>query len=172
MENTPANTSPAELVEISPEALEVANCYLQCQDIRAVAEELDLKIDTVKKYLDRREVKAYIDHVFFDSGYNNRIKMRSAMDAIIKQKFSEMEESQTGSSKDILEILALSHKMSMEQLDRQIALEKLRQGEVAQAIKNQVNVQINDSGVNLNDGSKYGALISKLLEIGNAEDQS
>ena len=168
MENTPVNVSPAEALEISPEALEVANCYLQCQDIRAVADELGLKVDTVKNYLDKREVKAYIDHVFFDSGYNNRIKMRSAMDALIKQKFQDLEESKTGSSKDIADLLALSHKMSMELLDRQIALEKLRQGE----IKNQVNVQINDSGVSLNDGSKYGALISKLLDLGNAEDKS
>jgi hypothetical protein len=165
MENTPANISPAEALEISPEALEVANCYLQLQDIRAVADELDVKVDTVKNYLDRREVRAYIDHVFLDTGFNNRHKMRRAMDAVLAKKFQEMEESDTGSTKDIADLLALSHKMSMEILDRQIALEKLRQGEAAQAIKNQVNVQINDSGTTLTDGSKYGALINKLIGL-------
>jgi hypothetical protein len=168
MENTPANISPLESIEISPEALEVANCYLQCQDIRVVAEELGLRIETVKSYLDRREVKSYVDHVFFDSGFNNRYKMRRAMDAVLAKKFQEMEEAGTGSSKDIADLLALSHKMSMDILDKQIALEKLKQSD----IKNQVNVQINDSGVSLNDGSKYGALISKLLDLGNAEDKS
>ena len=83
------------------------------------------------------------------------------MDALIRQKFQDMEESSTGSNKDIAELLALSHKMSMELLDREIALEKLRQGQ--EQIKNQVNVQINEAG-GLGDGTKYGALIMKLLE--------
>jgi hypothetical protein len=50
--------------------------------------------------------------------------------------------------------------MSMELMDREIQLEKLKQGTAAAAIKSQVNVQINDG---LGDGTKYGALISKLL---------
>jgi hypothetical protein len=43
----------------------------------------------------------------------------------------------------------------MELLDREIQLEKLRQG----GPKNQVNVQINEGG----DGTRYGQLIQKLL---------
>jgi hypothetical protein len=100
-------------------------------------------------------VKSYINQVFFDLGFNNRFRMRRAMDALISQKFQELEESQTGSTKDISELLALSHKMSMELLDREIQLEKLRQG----GPKNQVNVQINEGG----DGTRYGQLIQKLL---------
>ena len=85
--------------------------------------------------------------------------MREAMDAIIKKKFQDMHESDTGSSKDIAELLALSHKMTMEILDREIQLEKLR-AEGGGGVKSQVNVQINNG---LDDGSKYGSLISKLL---------
>lgn len=151
-------SGPAEYIQISPEALEVANCYLQLQDIREVSESLEISPDLVTDILARREVKAYIDHVFIDSGFNNRVKMRGAMDAIIKQKFREMEEAGTGSNKDILEILALSHKMTMDQLDRQIALEKLRQGP-AKGPKSQVNVQINENG----GGSNYDRLLSKLM---------
>ena len=77
------------------------------------------------------------------------------MDALINQKFQELEESQTGSTKDISELLALSHKMSMELLDREIQLAKLQQG----GPKNQVNVQINEGG----DGTRYGQLLQKLL---------
>jgi len=86
-------------------------------------------------------------------GYNNRFKMRSAMDAIIKKKFQELEESEMGSTKDIAELLALSHKMTMEEMSRQIELEKLRSSN----IKNQVNVQINDGG------SRYDNLIRQLI---------
>jgi hypothetical protein len=147
---------PAETVRISPEALEVANAYLQLNDARAVAQELDLDPEIVTNLLARREVKSYIDSVFFDSGYNNRFLMRRAMDALIKQKFSELEESQTGSTKDIAELLQMSHKMSMDLLDREIQLEKAR---TATGPQKQVNVQINE-GL---DGSKYSQLVQKLI---------
>ena len=147
---------PAEIIQIAPEALEVANCYLQINDARKVAQELDLDVETVTSILQRREVKTYIDSVFMDSGYNNRFLMRRAMDALIKQKFSELEEAGTGSQKDISELLALSHKMSMDLLDKEIQLEKIRSGTAPQR---QVNVQINE-GL---DGSKYSKLVQQLI---------
>lgn len=147
---------PAETIQIAPEALEVANCYLQLQDAKKVAHELDMPPDLVTEILKRREVKAYIDHVFMDTGFNNKFMMREAMDALIKKKFQELHESDTGSTKDISELLALSHKMSMDLLDREIQLEKLR---TITAPQKQVNVQINE-GL---DGSKYSKLISQLI---------
>jgi hypothetical protein len=147
---------PAETVRISPEALEVANAYLQLNDARAVAQELDLDPEVVTNLLAKREVKSYIDSVFFDSGYNNRFLMRRAMDALIKQKFSELEESQTGSTKDIAELLQMSHKMSMDLMDREIQLAKAQQ---AVGPQKQVNVQITDAL----DGSKYSQLVQRLI---------
>lgn len=155
MSNLPTVT-PAEVLDISPENLEVANCFLQTQDLGEVANALDLPREVVSQILSRREVKAYIDNVFINVGFNNRFRMREAMDAIIKKKFQELEESETGSSKDIADLLALSHKMTMDELSRQIELEKLRSANV----KNQVNVQINDAG------SKYDNLINRLLTSG------
>lgn len=154
--NLPSNL-PAEYVQISPEALEVANCYLQIQDIREVSAQLDVTVDLVTDILNRREVRSYIDYVYMDSGFNNRNKMRSAMDALIKKKFQEMEEAQTGSNKDILEILALSHKITMDQLDRQIKLEQVRSGQAGP--KTQVNVQVNGTS----PSSNYESLLNKLM---------
>ena len=148
---------PAETLQIAPEALEVANAYLTLQDARKVADELDLTHDLVAEILKRREVKSYIDAVFMDMGFNNKFQMRAAMDALLKQKFQELHEAGTGSTKDISELLALSHKMSMDLLDREIQLEKLRAG--TPGPQKQVNVQINE-GL---DGSKYSSLISKLI---------
>lgn len=147
---------PAETVKISPEALEIANCYLQVQDARKVADELDISQELVVTTLARREVRGYIDQVFFDTGFNNKFLMRRAMDSLIQQKFQELEESGVGSSKDIADLLSMSHKMSMDLLDREIQLEKLRSG--TQGPQKQVNVQINSD-----DGSKYGQLIHKLI---------
>jgi hypothetical protein len=147
---------PAETLQIDPEGLEIANCYLQTQSLSKVAEDLGISTELVATQLNRREVKAYIDQVFKDVGFNNRFKMRKAMDMLISKKFQELDEAGVGSSKDIADLLALSHKMTMEQLDREIQLEKVR----AANIKSQVNVQINDNGA----GSNYGNLLEKLLK--------
>lgn len=149
--------APAEIIKIDPESLEVANCYLQTSDIYQVAKLLDISSDTVTVILKKREVKAYIDAVFKDLGYNNRTKMREVMDAVIQKKLADMAEGDVGSNKDIVDILALSHKMSMEHLDREIALEKIRAENLA--AKSQVNVQINNEG-----GLNYNNLLDKLLE--------
>lgn len=157
------NYTPCELLEINPESLEIANSYLQLSDVQKVAETLQIPVAVVTQHLNKREVKSYINQVFFDLGFNNRFKMRAAMDAVLRKKFQELEEADQGSSKDIAELLSLSHKMSMEQLDREIQLEKLR-GE--NQPKSQVNVQINEGG----DGTRYGALIATLLGNANAQN--
>ena len=149
-----ATHHPAEVLQISPEALEVANAYLTIQNGQKVSDQLDIPLETVSQILGRREVKAYVDQVFFDMGFNNRFTLRKAMDAIISKKFQEMDEAGVGSNKDIIEILALSHKMTMETLDKELQLEKLR----GNSIKSQVNVQINEGG-----GSNYGNLIERLI---------
>lgn len=151
-------SSPAQSLMISPESLEIANAYLEFQDINKVSEVLGFPNDMISEILDRREVKAYIDNIFADVGFNNRFKIRGVMDIIIQKKLEELDEAEVGSGKDIADLLALSHKMSMDYLDRQIQLEKVRQGN---GPKTQVNVQHNEFG---GDGTKYGNLISKLLE--------
>jgi hypothetical protein len=149
------NTLPTDTIQIQPEYLEVANLYLQTQDTAEVADSLGIPQADVAQILRRPDVKSYINQVFFDVGFNNRFRLRKAMDALIQQKFQELEESQTGSGKDISELLALSHKMTMEQLTAEIQLEKIRSG----GPRNQVNVQINEGG----DGTRYGQLIQQLL---------
>jgi hypothetical protein len=152
MSNLPV-TLPAETLAISPEALEISNSYLQTQDINKTSEDLGVPVEIVTNYLGRREVRQYIDNVFMNLGFNNRFRMRNAMDAILAKKFQELDEADVGSSKDIADLLALSHKMSMDELDRQIQLKKLESDKP----KTQTNIQIN------NDGSNYGSLIEKLI---------
>lgn len=156
MSNNLPTVHPAEVLEISPEALEIANAYLQCQDLGKTADDLGVSRDLVATTLNKREVKAYVDSVFFNIGFNNRFKMRNLMDAVIQKKLAEMDEADIGSNKDITELLALSHKMTVELMDREIALEKLKQGN---KVVSQTNVQINEGG----GGSRYGSLIQQLL---------
>lgn len=156
--NLPTVT-PAEAIAISPEGLEVANTYLRNPSPLAVAEELEIPIEHVTAILERDEVRAYINNVYFNVGFNNRFTVRSLMDTIIQKKLQDMDESDTGSTKDITEILALSHKMTMEQL---AAETKLLEVKLKQKIPTvQTNVQINDNG-----GGNYGALLEKLMKQG------
>ena len=161
MSNLSVNT-PAEALNISPEGLEIANCYLQNPDIKEVASQLDITTAVVSEILARREVKAYVDQVFYNTGFNNRFKLRSLMDTIIKKKLQDMDEAEVGSTKDISELLALSHKMTIEHMDREIKLESLR----AASIKTQTNIQINDNA----GGSRYNQLIEKLMTVDNAAE--
>lgn len=155
--NLPVKT-PAETVQIDPESLEIANAYLSNPSTEEVAEMLGVSKEIVVSTLARREVKAYVDGVFLNTGFNNRFRMRDALDALIQKKFEEMEESGIGSSKDIAELLALSHKFTMEEYDKMIKLEAMKQSNV----KNQLNVQINDNG-----GSNYNNLLDKLINASN-----
>src|SRR3990167_405165 len=144
-------TLPAETVQISPEALEIANCYLSNPSADVVAAALGVGRDTGTMILGRPEVKAYVNHIFMETGYNNRFKLRALMDSLIQKKLEDLSEAGIGSSKDIIDILAASHKFSMEHLDKEIKLKKIA------ASAPQVNVQIN------NDGSNYARLIEQLL---------
>ncbi len=155
-------TTPSEIVNISPEALEVANAYLQNPDLNVVADLLNVPVEKIIQILGKREVKAYVDQVFYNLGFNNRFKLRSAMDTLISKKFKDMDEADIGSSKDILELLALSHKMSMEYMDKEIKLAQLTNP----GLKSQTNIQINDGA----DGSKYAHLMERLLKHGNVID--
>jgi len=145
--------APAEVIKINPESLEIANEYLQTQNAKEVADMLGISAQEVSEVLARKEVREYVNQVFFDIGYNNRVKMRSAMDAVIKRKFQDLEEAETGSSKDIADLLALSHKFTMELMDKELQLEKLRSVD----IKTQTNIQINGGG-------NYNSLLERLIE--------
>lgn len=146
--------SPAQVVAIAPENLEVANVYLQTQDIEETASTLGLAKDFVTQVLGKREVRSYINAVFFDVGFNNRHRMRAAMDAILKQKFRDMQESEVGSSKDIADLMTLSHKMTMDMLAAEQKLEETKNNN----LRSQTNIQINDAG------TKYNSLIERILE--------
>lgn len=142
-----------ESLQITPEFLEIANSYLSLQSVEKVATEFNMQPNTVLQVLDKPEVKSYISQVYFDIGYNNRFKMRKALDLLIQKKLEELSEADTGSNKDIADLLQLSHKITMEYMEKELELEKVKQGE----LKNQVNVQINNN-------NNYGQLLEKLLE--------
>ena len=146
-----------ELTTISPEGLEVANCYLQFGNIRAVSDYLQVAEDKVVEVLNKREVKKYIDTVYLDMGYRNKNNIATVLDEMINSKLQEAQESGVYSSKDLADLLQMAHKMRMDELKLQTDMLKAE----GSSIRNQTNVQINE-GIPFGQGN-YGKLMEKLL---------
>ena len=143
---------------ISPEGLEIANAYLELGNIPAVSIRLKVDEGKISEYLLKREVKQYVDQVYLDTGYRNRTKLAETLDLLIEKKLEEAEESEVYTNKDVADLLAMSHKIRMDELKAQTEMEKAK----AQTIKTQVNIQDN-SQVPFCQGN-YGELMKKLME--------
>jgi hypothetical protein len=128
-------------VKMSPEGLEVANTYLQLGSVSEVCTALALDENTVSEYLNKREIKQYIDQVYLDTGYRNRFKLASTLDTIIEEKLSEAEESQMYTNKDVADLLQMAHKMRMDEIKAMAEMEKAKTA----PIKQQANIQINEN---------------------------
>jgi hypothetical protein len=138
-----------DLPKISAEALEVCRHYLQTWSIEQTARETSMSLPEVEAYLNKKEVKRYIDSIFLEQGYLNRFKIQSAFEEVIELKMQEMTESEMGSSKDIADLLFMLHKM------RQDELKHITEREKAGPTTTK-NVQVN------NYGDNYHALTNAL----------
>jgi len=147
-----------EVSTISPEGLDIANCYLQFGNIRAVCEYTGVPEHKVVETLNKREVKRYIDTVYLDSGYRNKNNIASLIDEMIASKLEEAQESGMYSNKDLADLLQMAHKMRMDEIKAQADLLKAE----SSSIKNQTNVQINEA-LPFGQGN-YGKLMQKLLK--------
>lgn len=151
-----------ELTKISTEGLEIANCYLQFGNIRAVSDYLQIADNVVADYLDKREVRKYIDNVYLDSGYRNRNNLGSLLDEMINTKMEEARESGVMTNKDLAELLQMAHKMRMDELKMQSELLKAENA----VVKNQTNIQVNE-GLPFGQGAgNIGKLVQDIVKNG------
>jgi hypothetical protein len=142
-----------DLVKIAPENLEVANAYLSTGSALVAAQQLGTTPDKVYAILEKNEIKEYMNSVYLDQGYRNRFRLAELLDEVIEKKIEEARETDMYSSKDLVDILALAHKISEDHRKDSKATTNIRQQ----------NVQINSP---FGEGN-YGKLMEKLL--GSAE---
>jgi hypothetical protein len=135
-------------LRIAPENLEVANAYLSTGSAIVAANTLGITPDRVHEILEKSEVKDYVNSVYLDQGYRNRFRLAELLDEIIENKILEAREAGVYSSKDLVDIISLAHKMSQD-----------ASKESRTTIKQQNNVQINSP---FGEGN-YGKLMEKLL---------
>lgn len=134
-----------DIVKINPENLEVANAYLSTGSAITAASQLGVTPDAVYAVLEKSEVKDYINSVYQDQGYRNRFRLAELLDEVIESKLQEARDSDMYSSKDLVDIIALAHKISTDHSK-------------TSAPAKQTNVQLNSFG----EGN-YGKLMEKLL---------
>ena len=151
MNEIAAVTAPAGEYKLSPEALAVTDAYLSCLDIEETATNLGISNEEASSFLNKKEVKRFLDTVFLETGYRNKHKLGNLLDTIIESKLEEAEETGLYSNKDILEVIKLIHSMRIEELKLMKDIEK---------IGSQTNVQINDASAS----SNLGKLIESLVK--------
>lgn len=141
-----------EIMKISPEGLEIAQTYLECKsDASLTAQTLNLPLEEVTRYLNKREVKEYVDRVFYEAGFRNKDRFFGLLDEILAHKLEELEETGLGSSHDILDIMEKYHRMKIKEMELEAKINE----KVAPHI--QVNQQNNYGGDN------YNKLLEKLV---------
>jgi hypothetical protein len=138
-----------KLVKMAPENVEVANAYLSTGNAISVATEMGIAPDKVYEILEKNEVKEYINSVYLDQGYRNRFRLAELLDEVIENKIQEARDSDQYSSKDLVDIIALAHKISTDHSKEAKATTNIKQQ----------NVQINSP---FGEGN-YGKLMEKLL---------
>lgn len=143
-----------KLVKMAPENLEVANAYLSSGSALVAANTLGCTPEQVHEILEKNEIKEYINSVYLDQGYRNRFRLADLLDEVIENKLQEARESDVYTSKDLVDILALAHKISEDHRKEARSTTNIKQQ----------NVQINSP---FGEGN-YGKLMEKLLGEGSA----
>jgi hypothetical protein len=151
---TTAILDPENEWKMNPEMQEVASSYLITTDARLTAQDLGIPREKVIYYLNKPEVKRFIDTIYLEQGYLNKHRLQDILGEVMELKLEEMRESEIGSKKDIADLIALAHKIRSDEA-------KIMTGEgSSNQPRNQTNVQINAADF----GNNYNSLLEKLVK--------
>jgi hypothetical protein len=104
-----------DIIKIDPEGMEIANAYLVTGSAKDAALKLNLPVETIHNFLEKKDVKTYVNQVYFDQGYRNRFKLAELLDEIIENKIQEARESELYTTKDLVDLIKLQHTMRMDE---------------------------------------------------------
>lgn len=129
---------------ITLDDITIADAYLNCGDTRETAFNLGISVAELQAVLTRSEVTDYINIVYKEQTATSMNRMSSLMDDIINAKRSDG----IYTEKDLADLVALQHKMLMD--NRSMAL------------KEQKANQITNTQININTTPQYTTLLSKI----------
>lgn len=144
---------------IQPEGLQIAETYLMLGgDSKRVSTELGIPISEVDAQLKKNEVRTFINRQFNESGFRNKHRIFGVMDQLLNMKLEEIQDTEVGTSVDIVDLIKVMHKMKMDEMKMEAEIEKAK---MANAPTKQTNVQINN-GVTGGSDENYMKLLQTL----------
>lgn len=97
-----------EAPQMDPVILSVANLTLAGKSVREVALELRITPDLVSNYLNKQEVKEYINTCMLSQGYLSRVNLHGIINKAIASKFEEALETGVFGKHDLLDWIKLA----------------------------------------------------------------
>lgn len=144
---------------IQPEGLQIAETYLMLGgNSKRVSTELGIPISEVDAQLKKNEVRTFINRQFNESGFRNKHRIFGVMDQLLNMKLEEIQDTEVGTSVDIVDLIKVMHKMKMDEMKMEAEIEKAK---MANAPTKQTNVQINN-GVTGGSDENYMKLLQTL----------
>ena len=100
-----------EAPNLDPMVLSVANYVIEGKSISEIAEAFSVPADVVSQVIEKKEVKSYIDNVYFSQGYLNRFKRSEIISNVINQKLQDALETGIYTKKDLHDWIKLLNDM-------------------------------------------------------------
>jgi len=101
----------SEEYKISPEAMEFTDTYLSTLDVDETCKILDISAEEGQAYLRKKEVKRFIDNVYMEAAYFNKLKIQKVLNDIVTEKLEEAIETGISTKYDILDVLKMIQSM-------------------------------------------------------------
>lgn len=139
---------------VSPEGAEIANTYLaNACSIKDTSNVLGIPTYEISAVLHEPLIKAYVNGVLRESGYQSMLTVAEKLDELIEMKWTELQEAEIGSNKDISDLLALAHKVRLD-MSKLLQADTLKQGPGT----------LKQTQVNVYGEGSYGKLMEKLID--------
>ena len=137
----------SEEYKLQPEALAFTDTYLTTLDMDSTCQQLGISVQQGQEFKRKKEVKRFIDNVYMETAYYNKLKIQEVLNGIISEKLEEALESGISTKYDLLDVLKMVQSI------------KESEHKMAQAPGNKTtNIQQNNYGSNL------GNLLDKIAK--------
>lgn len=112
----------ADNYKLNPESLAFTDVYLSTLDLDMTCQTLGISSEMGQGFLRKPEVKRFIDGVYMETGYYNKLKIQDVLNNIVSEKLEEALDTGISTKYDLLDVLKMiqSIKESDHKMERDI----------------------------------------------------
>ena len=97
----------SEDYKLSPEALAFTDVYLTSLDLDETCRTLEITTEIGQAFLRKKEVKRFVDNVYMETGYYNKLKIQDVLNNIVTEKLEEALETGISTKYDLLDVIKM-----------------------------------------------------------------